>query len=166
MNRSSIRKSFLDDLLGDSDSTNTLAAPTDARQQQQQLRPKSVRFLEKDDGVDILSPRQPTLLSPSASVPSKTVTSQDGSASDSGSKSTSSPSRDVQRRQEPERASATTATSSSDWLGLSEERNDGTRNRASGKQDQRIDEDDFGFSSSISRKRESYFMIRGAFFET
>lgn len=160
MNRSSIRKSFLDDLLGESDSSATVSAgasaSVDTRQQQQQhQRTKSVRFLEGDDDDDILG----SLLPSPSSVPSSASvlrgshdTIVPGQGSRGGSALLETP-----RRHEPAtaKAASSTAGNSSDWLGLSEERpkTDPGRILEKGKVDQREEEDESRMTV-MARKRE------------
>ena len=143
MNRSSLRKSFLDDLLGDSDSLSSpnVAGPSsDSRQQQQQQRTKSVRFLEGDDSGDTLGSLLPTSVSSSSSTPAASRVSsaseellpssgpRGGVTGAASSRSLSSGLEAGSRlRQEAaaEKAilgSATAAARPSDWLGLSEAR--------------------------------------------
>jgi hypothetical protein len=158
MNRSSIRKSFLDDLLGESESTATAAATTaspESRQPQHQ-KTKSVRFREEgDDSDDILGSLIPNPLS-AASPSSSGRDAAGGLKMTSVTPSIPSTSSST-KQQDLSRSSVATTGNPSDWLGLSDERpkSDPNRSQEKGKADFILQEEGFEDRMSASRKRES-----------
>lgn len=187
MNRSSIRKSFLDDLLNDDDpiplpsATSSSTNSMEVRQQQQQQRTKSVRFLDGDDSDDILGSLLPASASSSIGVSSRS-SRQDGleaaaSLANSGGVQQHQGSRgitmDGSRTGKQESGggivtvkpmgnnSNSSSGSKSDWLGLAS--SDGVRNRDEIEKTREERTRSAGLTrSAVDKESEDDFVIPGS----